>query len=170
MHTYIIHMGSFLSATKRRFCSLASRVVGEDDCRKHAAFIIIILILYKMFPRRRAWWQKNRENMTDWEIAENNYKDNDCISTWDKLVGGIQSVATGGSFTDTDRANLVDRPDATKPAFSTCIKRTANYTLVCPNETIYVHGCDGVTYKNSCMAERAGIYNYTSGNGVTMND
>jgi hypothetical protein len=162
-------MESFLSAAKRRFCSLASRITGKNDCGKHAAFIIIILILYKIFPPRRAL-QKTRENMTDWEIAENNYKENDCISTWDKLVGGIQSVATGGSFTDTDRANLVDRPDATKPAFSTCIKRTANYTLVCPNETIYVEGCDGVTYKNSCMAERAGIYNYTSGNGVTIND
>jgi hypothetical protein len=161
-------MESFLSATKRRFCSLASRIAGKDDCGKHAAFIIIILILYKMFPRRA--WQRERENMTDWEIAENNYKENDCISTWDKLVGGIQSVATGGSFTDTDRANLVDRPDATKPVFSTCIKRTANYTLVCPDETVYVEGCDGVTYKNSCMAERAGIYNYTSGNGVATSE
>ena len=157
-------MVSFLSATKRRFCSLASRIAGKDDCGKHAAFIIIILILYKMFPRHA--WRRERENMTDWETAENNYKENDCISMWDKLVGGIQSVATGGSFTYTDRATLVDRPDTTKPVFSTCIKRTADYTLVCPDETIYVEGCDGVRYKNSCMAERAGIYNYTSGNDV----
>ena len=161
-------MDSFLSATKRRFCSLASRVAGKDECGKYAAFIIIILILYKMFPI--SVWRRERENMTDWEIAENNYKENDCISTWDKLVGGIQSVASGGSFADTDLAKLVDRPDATKPAFSACIKRTANYTLVCPDETIYVEGCDGVTYKNSCMAERAGIYNYTSGNGVATSE
>ena len=111
--------------------------------------------------------------MTNWDAANESYNDDDCLSTWDKLVGGVQSVATFGSFKDIDRAKLVDAVDNDQannpPKYDTCIKRVANYTLVCPDETIYVHGCDGVTYKNACTAERNGIYNYSTGNGVVSN-
>ena len=52
---------------------------------------------------------KFRENMeNNWKIAENSYADDDCISTWDKLAGGVQSLATFGSFKDIDRAKLVE--------------------------------------------------------------
>lgn len=112
---------------------------------------------------------KFRENMTsNWDIAENSYDDNDCISTWDKLAGGVQSLATFGSFKDIDRAKLVE--EEKMPKHTTCIKRTANYTLVCPDETLYVYGCNGVKYKNACMAERDGVYNYSTDNGVVTND
>ena len=57
-----------------------------------------------------------------------------------------------------------------RPKHTTCIKRTANYTLACPDETLYVYGCNGVKYKNACMAERDGIYNYSTDNGVITND
>lgn len=110
--------------------------------------------------------KSSRERMTDWDAANNSYNDDDCISTWDKLVGGIQSVATFGSFKDIDRAKLID---AEPPKYDSCIKRAANYTLACPNETIYVHGCNGITYENACIAERNGIYNYSTENGVVSN-
>lgn len=112
---------------------------------------------------------KFRENMeSNWKIAENSYDDDDCISTWDKLVGGVQSLATFGSFKDIDRAKLVE--EEKRPKHTTCIKRTANYTLACPDETLYVYGCNGVKYKNACMAERDGVYNYSTDNGVITND
>lgn len=114
--------------------------------------------------------KSSRERMTDWDAANESYNDDDCLSTWDKLVGGVQSVATFGSFKDIDRAKLMDAGDnSSPPKYDTCIKRAANYTLVCPDETIYVHGCDGVTYKNACTAERNGIYNYSTENGVVSN-
>jgi len=127
-----------------------------------AAFLTIVLSLLSVEL-------KFRENMeSNWDIAENSYNDNDCISTWDKLVGGVQSLATFGSFKDIDRAKLIEEDG--KPKHTTCIKRTANYTLVCPDETIYVYGCNGVKYKNACMAERDGVYNYSTDNGVITND
>jgi hypothetical protein len=45
-----------------------------------------------------------------------------------------------------------------------------SYTLVCPDETLYVYGCNGVKYKNACMAERDGVYSYSTDNGVATND
>lgn len=112
---------------------------------------------------------KFRENMeNNWKIAENSYADDDCISTWDKLIGGVQSLATFGSFKDIDRAKLVE--EEKRPKHTTCIQRTANYTLTCPDETLYVYGCNGVKYKNACMAERDGVYNYSTDNGVITND
>ena len=127
-----------------------------------AAFLIVVLSLLSVEL-------KFRENMeSNWEIAENSYTDDDCISTWDTLVGGVQSLATFGSFKDTDRAKLIEEDG--KPKHTTCIKRTANYTLVCPDETLYVYGCNGVKYKNACMAERDGVYNYSTQNGVVTND
>jgi len=127
-----------------------------------AAFLTIVLSLLSVEL-------KFRENMSsNWEIAENSYNDNDCISTWDKLVGGVQSLATFGSFKDIDRAKLVE--EEAKPKHTTCIKRTANYTLVCPDETLYVYGCNGVKYKNACMAERDGVYNYSTDNGIVTNN
>lgn len=127
-----------------------------------ASFLTIVLSLLSVEL-------KFRENMTsNWDIAENSYDDNDCISTWDKLVGGVQSLATFGSFNDIDRAKLVEEEN--RPKHTTCIKRTANYTLVCPDETLYVYGCNGVKYKNACMAERDGVYNYSTDNGVVTND
>ena len=127
-----------------------------------AAFLTIVLSLLSVEL-------KFRENMeSNWDIAENSYNDNDCISTWDKLVGGVQSLATFGSFKDIDRAKLIEEDG--KPKHTTCIKRTANYTLVCPDETIYVYGCNGVKYKNACMAERDGVYNYSTDNGLITND
>ena len=127
-----------------------------------ASFLTIVLSLLSVEL-------KVREKMTsNWDIAENSYDDNDCISTWDKLVGGVQSLATFGSFNDIDRAKLVEEEKI--PKHTTCIKRTANYTLVCPDETLYVYGCNGVKYKNACMAERDGVYNYSTDNGVVTND
>ena len=127
-----------------------------------AAFLTIVLSLLSVEL-------KFRENMeSNWDIAENSYNDDDCISTWDKLVGGVQSLATFGSFKDIDRAKLIEEDG--KPKHTTCIKRTANYTLVCPDETIYVYGCNGVKYKNACMAERDGVYNYSTDNGLITND
>jgi hypothetical protein len=127
-----------------------------------ASFLTIVLSLLSVEL-------KVREKMTsNWDIAENSYDDNDCISTWDKVVGGVQSLATFGSFNDIDRAKLVEEEKI--PKHTTCIKRTANYTLVCPDETLYVYGCNGVKYKNACMAERDGVYNYSTDNGVVIND
>lgn len=126
--------------------------------------IIIIITIYASFTGH-----VTRENMTsDWNTAIASYDDDDCISTWDQIAGGVQSLATAGSFKDIDRAKLIES-DSGGPKYTTCIKRTANYTLVCPSDTVRVVGCNGVTYKNSCYAERDGIYNYTSGNGVVTN-
>lgn len=117
-------------------------------------FVLIILVaLYAMLDSTTS-----RERMTDWDAATNSYNDDDCLSTWDKLVGGISTaVSTAVSTADI------------RPIYDSCIKRVANYTLVCPDETIYVRGCDGVTYKNACTAERNGIYNYSTENGVASN-
>jgi hypothetical protein len=123
--------------------------------------IIATITIYAAFTR-----YTTRENMSsDWNTAIASYDDDDCVSTWDQISGGVQSLATGGSFKDIDRAKLIES-DSGAPKYTTCIKRTANYTLVCPSDTIRVVGCNGVTYKNSCYAERDGIYNYASGNGV----
>ena len=105
---------------------------------------------------------------SNWNTAIASYDDDDCVGTWDQIAGGVQSLATFGSFKDIDRAKLIES-DSGKPKYTTCIKRTANYTLVCPSDTVRVVGCNGITYKNSCYAERDGIYNYASGNGVVTN-
>ncbi|MSW52839.1 MAG: hypothetical protein F2817_18370 [Actinobacteria bacterium] len=134
------------------------------------AFIVVIIIIIIIINTITTTVKfTKRENMTsDWNTAIASYDDDDCVSTWDQIAGGVQSLATGGSFKDIDRAKLIES-DSGKPKYATCIKRTANYTLVCPSDTVRVVGCNGVTYKNSCYAERDGIYNYESGNGVVTN-
>ena len=108
---------------------------------------------------------KNKEGMlSNWDLAENSYNDDDCVDTWDELTGGIKSVLSFDRFKDIDRKKLLEQE--AKPDYSVCIKRAANYTLECPNETLYVTGCDGKQYKNACFAERDGIYAYTTENGV----
>lgn len=124
------------------------------------AIAVIVRIARGIFPCR------SRETMTsDWKTAIANYDDDDCVSTWDQIVGGVQSLATFGSATDIDREKLIET-DSGKPRYETCIKRAANYTLVCPTDTIRVIGCNSKTYKNACYAERDGIYNYSTENGV----
>jgi hypothetical protein len=115
--------------------------------------IIIIVALYSMIVESKTI----RERMTGWDVATNSYNDDDCTSEWDKLVGAVSAY----------NSNSPQSPQ--RPIYDSCIKRIANYTLVCPDETIYVHGCDGITYKNACTAERNGIYNYSTGNGVATN-
>ncbi len=128
------------------------------------AFIIIIIII--IITITTTFTFTKRENMTsDWNTAIASYNDDDCVSAWDQIAGGVQSLATGGSFKDIDREKLIEG-DSGAPKYTTCIKRTANYTLACPSDTVRVVGCNGITYKNSCYAERDGIYNYESGNGV----
>jgi len=143
--------------------------VGAETVHKNVVIVCIIAAFLMVVLSLLSVELKHRENMvaSNWNIAETSYEDNDCISTWDTLVGGVQSLATFGSFKDIDRARLVE--EETKPKHTTCIKRTANYTLVCPDETIYVYGCNGVKYKNACMAERDGVYNYSTDNGVITN-
>ena len=131
--------------------------------------MMVFAFVFALFTLMMIKMKSSRERMTDWDVATNSYDEDDCLSTWDKLVGGLQSVATFGSFKDIDRVNLMDAVDNQAnglPLYDNCIKRVANYTLVCPDETIYVHGCDGVTYKNACTAERNGRYNYSTENGV----
>lgn len=124
------------------------------------AFVVALFVLLGLlFVVRMVRPQSAKERMTDWDAASNSYNDDDCISAWDKLMGG--------DFTDI--TNLYPDNGRPPPRHDSCIRRVANYTLVCPDETIYVHGCDGVTYKNACTAERNGIYNYSTENGVVSN-
>lgn len=141
--------------------------VNITTAKRWTVFIIIIIfIIFITFTTTTTFDLTKRENMmSDWKTAIASYDDDDCVSTWDQIAGGVQSLATGGSFKDIDRAKLIEG-DSGAPKYATCIKRTANYTLVCPSDTIRVVGCNGITYKNACYAERDGIYNYASGNGV----
>jgi hypothetical protein len=142
-------------------------------CAFTVAFAIVSSFLFVLWPALLPQNSTFRERMTDWDAVNNSYYDDDCLTTWDKIVGGVKSLATFGSFNDNDRANLMDAVDiqsSGSPKYDTCIKRVANYTLVCPDETVFVHGCDGVTYKNACTAERNGIYNYSTENGVITNN
>ena len=135
-----------------------------NAAKRWGVFVIIIIAVTAILVAFTRYGM--RENMTsDWKTAIASYDDDDCVSTWDQIAGGVQSLATGGSFKDIDRAKLIEG-DSGAPKYATCIKRTANYTLVCPSDTIRVVGCNGITYKNACYAERDGIYNYASGNGV----
>ena len=135
-----------------------------NAAKRWGVFIIIIIAVTVILVGFTRYGM--RENMmSDWKTAIASYDDDDCVSTWDQIAGGVQSLATGGSFKDIDRAKLIEG-DSGAPKYATCIKRTANYTLVCPSDTIRVVGCNGITYKNACYAERDGIYNYASGNGV----
>lgn len=135
-----------------------------NAAKRWGVFIIIIIAVTVILVGFTRYGM--RENMmSDWKTAIASYDDDDCVSTWDQIAGGVQSLATGGSFKDIDRAKLIEG-DSGAPKYATCIKRTANYTLVCPSDTIRVVGCNGTTYKNACYAERDGIYNYASGNGV----
>ena len=138
-----------------------------NAAKRWGVFIIIIIAVTVILVGFTRYGM--RENMmSDWKTAIASYDDDDCVSTWDQIAGGVQSLATGGSFKDIDRAKLIEG-DSGAPKYATCIKRTANYTLVCPSDTIRVVGCNGTTYKNACYAERDGIYNYASGNGVVTN-
>ena len=135
-----------------------------NAAKRWGVFVIIIIAVTAILVAFTRYGM--RENMTsDWKTAIASYDDDDCVSTWDQIAGGVQSLATGGSFKDIDRAKLIE-DDSGAPKYATCIKRTANYMLVCPSDTIRVVGCNGTTYKNACYAERDGIYNYASGNGV----
>lgn len=146
--------------------------VNVNAANRWSVFIIIIVIVTVMVMVGGCIYSEieiTRENMSsDWNTAIASYDDDDCVSTWDQISGGVQSLATFGSFTDIDRAKLIEN-DSGAPKYTTCIKRTANYTLVCPSDTIRVIGCNGTTYKNSCYAERDGIYNYSTENGVVKN-
>ena len=142
--------------------------VNVNATKRWGSFIIIIIIIIIIMVTTTFEFTR-RENMTsNWNTAIASYDDDDCVSVWDQFAGGVQSLATGGSFKDIDRAKLIEG-DSGVPKYATCIKRTANYTLVCPSDTIRVVGCNGTTYKNSCYAERDGIYNYSSGNDVVKN-
>ena len=111
---------------------------------------------------------KEKEGMSNWDLAENSYKDDDCIDVWDEVAGGIKSMLSFDKFKNNDRKNLVEHESA--PEYKVCVKKAANYTLNCPSETVYVTGCNGKRYKNACFAERDGIYAYTSENGVTTSE
>jgi hypothetical protein len=131
--------------------------------------IIIIIIIIDFMTITALSFRSTRENMTsDWKTAIASYDDDDCVGAWDQIAGGVQSLATFGSVTDIDREKLIET-DSGKPQYTACIKRTANYTLVCPSDTFRVVGCNGATYKNACYAERDGIYNYSTENGMVTN-
>lgn len=132
-------------------------------------FLVVVLVYAVAIVARGIFPCHTRENMTsDWKTAIASYDDDDCVSAWDQIVGGVQSLVAFGSVTDIDRKKLIET-DSGKPSYATCIKRAANYTLVCPTDTIRVVGCNDKTYKNACYAEREGIYNYSTENGVVTN-
>ena len=103
--------------------------------------------------------------LSNWDLAENSYNDDDCVDTLDEIAGGIKSMLSLDKFKDIDRKKLLEQE--AKADYAVCIKRAANYTVDCPSETVYVTGCNGKQYKNACLAERDGIYTYTTENGVT---
>ena len=111
--------------------------------------------------------EKGKEGMlSNWDLAETSYDDDDCVDTWDKVAGGVKSILSFDNFKDIDRANLLAQTKAVNPEYAVCIQQAKNYTMECPSETLYVTGCNGTQYKNACFAERDGIYAYTTENGV----
>lgn len=110
--------------------------------------------------------------MSNWELAEKNFEDDDCLSTWDEVTGGIKAILSLDKFKNNDRKNLIDKDkDKDKLSqFKVCVKKTPNYTMNCPNDQLYVTGCNGKRYTNACFAERDGIYTYITDNGLTATE
>lgn len=101
---------------------------------------------------------------SNWDTAENNFKDDECLDMWDEITGGIKSMVSMDRFKDSDRKALIENKN-NKPIFDVCIKKAPNYTLECPPDLLEVTGCNGKLYKNACFAERDGIYSYITSNG-----
>jgi hypothetical protein len=101
---------------------------------------------------------------SNWEIAENSFKDDECLDTWDEITGGIKSVLSLDKFGQSDRKALIENKN-TEPEFKVCIQKAPNYTLECPPDLLEVAGCNGKKYKNACFAERDGVYSYVTSNG-----
>lgn len=108
---------------------------------------------------------------SNWELAEKNFNDDECLSTWDEITGGIKAILSLDKFKNSDRKNLIDRDKDTRLSqFKVCVKKLPNYTLNCPSDPLYVTGCNGTQYMNACFAERDGIYTYITDNGLTATE
>jgi hypothetical protein len=110
--------------------------------------------------------------MSNWELAEQNFEDDECLSAWDEITGGIKAIFSLDRFTDNDRKYLIDQDkDKNKLSqFKVCIKKTPNYTMNCPSDPLQVTGCTGKKYQNPCFAERDGVYTYITDTGVTATE
>jgi hypothetical protein len=106
---------------------------------------------------------------SNWDLAEQNFEDDECLSTWDEITGGIKAILSLDRFKNNDRKNLIDKDkDKDKLSqFKVCVKKTPNYTMNCPSDQLYVTGCNGKRYTNACFAERDGVYTYITDTGVT---
>ena len=109
--------------------------------------------------------------MSNWELAEKNFNDDECLSTWDEITGGIKAILSLDKFKNSDRKNLIDQDkDDRLSQFKVCVKKTPNYTMNCPSDPLPVTGCNGKQYTNACFAERDGIYTYITDNGLTATE
>ena len=109
---------------------------------------------------------------SNWEVAEQNFEDDECLSTWDEITGGIKAILSLDRFKNNDRKNLIDQDkDKDKLSqFKVCVKKTPNYTMTCPSDPLQVTGCNGKRYTNACFAERDGVYTYITDTGVTATE
>lgn len=109
---------------------------------------------------------------SNWELAEQNFKDDECLTMWDEVTGGIKSILSLDRFKNNDRKDLIDKDkDKDKLSqFKVCVKKTPNYTMNCPSDPLYVTGCNGKRYTNPCFAERDGVYTYITDTGLTATE
>ena len=109
---------------------------------------------------------------SNWELAEQNFEDDECLSTWDEITGGIKAILSLDKFKNNDRKDLIDKDkDKNKLSqFKVCVKKTPNYTMTCPSDQLYVTGCNGKRYTNACFAERDGVYTYITDTGLTATE
>ena len=107
---------------------------------------------------------------SNWELAEQNFEDDECLSTWDEITGGIKAILSLDKFKNNDRKNLIDQDkDKNKLSqFKVCVKKTPNYTMNCPSDPLT--GCNGKQYTNPCFAERDGVYTYITDTGLTATE
>lgn len=109
---------------------------------------------------------------SNWELAEQNFEDDECLTMWDEITGGIKAILSLDRFKNNDRKDLIDKDkDKDKLSqFKVCVKKTPNYTMNCPSDPLQVTGCNGKRYTNACFAERDGVYTYITDNGLTATE
>jgi hypothetical protein len=109
---------------------------------------------------------------SNWDLAEQNFKDDECLTMWDEITGGIKAILSLDRFKNNDRKDLIDQDkDKNKLSqFKVCVKKTPNYTMNCPSDQLYVTGCNGKRYTNACFAERDGVYTYITDTGATATE
>ena len=109
---------------------------------------------------------------SNWELAEQNFEDDECLTMWDEITGGIKAILSLDRFKNNDRKDLIDKDkDKDKLSqFKVCVKKTPNYTMNCPSDPLQVTGCNGKRYTNACFAERDGVYTYITDTGATATE